>query len=105
MPNFLVTTTNHLLAIEPDADEAFIVHSGQGIYYGITTDEQGSYYVACRNATAGPESDIVRAGERGSILIFDNSLSLVGEIISPFPLRDVHGIAHFDNRLWITCSY
>ena len=30
---------------------------------------------------------------------------MVGELHAPFPLRDVHGIACFDNRLWVTCSF
>ena len=30
---------------------------------------------------------------------------MAGELHAPFPLRDVHGIACFDNRLWVTCSF
>ncbi|HYO80749.1 MAG TPA: hypothetical protein VES20_05055 [Bryobacteraceae bacterium] len=102
---FLVSTTHHLLAIEPESTTASLVHTGKGLYFGLAADIDGRIYVGCRNAVAGPESAEVRAAERGSILVFDPRLELVGEITAPFALRDVHGIACFDDRLWVTCSF
>jgi hypothetical protein len=102
---FLVSTTHCLLAVDAEQGCAFLLHSGQGLYFGLAFDPQGRFYVACRNATAGPESEAVRAAERGSVLIFDSTLRFCGELTAPFPLRDVHGIAYFDNRLWVTCSF
>jgi hypothetical protein len=37
--------------------------------------------------------------------MLDRSFHVVGEIQPPFPMRDVHGIACFDDRLWVTCSF
>jgi hypothetical protein len=102
---YLLTTTHHLLAFDGE-ESFFLVHSGKGLYYGLA--HNGAYlYVACRNQTTGPDDAEARARERGSILVFDAaSLAFVAEL-SPedFPLRDVHGIAFFDGRLWVTSSH
>lgn len=102
---FLVSTTRHLLAVEPGAGTASILHSGKGLYFGLATDDEGNVYAACRNAVAGPESAEVRAAERGTVLVFSSDLREIEEIVPPFPLRDVHGIAVFDTQLWVTCSF
>ena len=102
---FLLTTTHHVLVFDGQ-DRFFRVHSGKGLYYGIAQDDRHTY-ISCRNQTIGPVDAKARAEETGSILILDSaSLLPVAEILpEEFPLRDVHGIAHFDNKLWVTSSF
>lgn len=102
---FLVSTTHYLLAIDPETHQLWQVHSGSGLYYGLAKDTNGLLYAACRNTVAGPDDETVRAAETGSILVLDRGFRVVREIQSPFPLRDVHGIACFEGRLWVTCSF
>ena len=102
---FLVATTHHLLAIEPQCETLWRIHSGAGLYFGLAVDSDGLLYAACRNSILGPENDQARAAEQGSILVFDREFRLREELRPEFPLRDVHGIAYFDSRLWVTCSY
>lgn len=105
IPGFLLTTTHHLLAFD-DQDRFFRVHSGKGLYYGIAQDGP-HIYISCRNQTQGPVDTTARAEERGSILILDSASLLPIADLRPndFPLRDVHGIAHFDGKLWVTSSF
>jgi hypothetical protein len=105
IPGFLLTTTHHVLAFDGQ-DRFFRVHSGNGLYYGIAKDGRHTY-IACRNQTKGPVDAAARAEETGSILILDAvSLLPIAEIRpEEFPLRDVHGIAHFDGKLWVTSSF
>jgi len=105
MPGFLLTTTHHVLAFD-GRDRFFRVHSGNGLYYGIAQDGP-HLYIACRNQTQGPVDAAARAAESGSILILEAaSLHPIAEIRpADFPLRDVHGIAHFDGKLWVTSSF
>jgi hypothetical protein len=105
IPGFLLTTTHHVLAF--DGQEGFFkVHSGKGLYYGIARDGQ-HIYISCRNRTDGPADATARAEERGSILILDAATLLPIFEIRPedFPLRDVHGIAYFDSKLWVNSSF
>jgi hypothetical protein len=81
------------------------IHSGNGLYFGLAHDMDGRIYVACRNTTDGPENESVRAAERGSILVFDSNLKISDELAAPFPLRDLHQILCFDEKLWVTCSF
>jgi hypothetical protein len=76
------------------------------VYYGIAMDEK-HLYVACRNEVEGPTDASAREKERGSILVFDAaSLTLITELCpSDFPLRDVHGAAFIDGKLFVTCTY
>jgi hypothetical protein len=101
----LVSTTQHLLGLNPDDDSAYRIHSGQGLYFGLARDMENGIYVACRNATDDPENEAVRAAERGSILVFNSGLTISDELTAPFPLRDLHQILCFDGKLWITCSF
>jgi hypothetical protein len=41
----------------------------------------------------------------GTVLVLDRKFRVREELQPPFPLRDVHGIACFDGRVWVTCSY
>jgi hypothetical protein len=102
---FLITTTHHLLAFD-GRDRFFRVHSGKGLYYGIARNGR-KIYVSCRNQIKGLENASARAAEDGSILVFDAASLQPVEELRPekFALRDVHGIAYFDGRLWVTCSF
>lgn len=103
---FLITTTHHVLAARLDIVPQFWrIHTGAGLYYGVARDAEGLLYIACRNTTTGPESEAARAAEFGSILVLDRSFNVVKELRAPFPLRDVHGIDYFDDRLWVTCAF
>jgi hypothetical protein len=104
-PAFLITTTHHLLAFDGRRN-FFRVHSGKGLYYGLAQDHR-HVYVSCRNETGGPWDPALRAAESGSILVLDaGSLGRVGELRpEEFALRDVHGIACFDRKLWVTSSW
>jgi len=102
---FLVSTTHHLLAIEPESENLWRIHSGAGLYFGLANGADGLVYAACRHAILGPDNDQVRASEDGSILVLDHDLQVCQELRAPFRLRDIHGIACFDGRLWVTCSY
>jgi hypothetical protein len=104
-PRFLVSTTHDLLVIDVETDQLWRAHSGSGLYYGLAKDGTGLTYVACRNTVAGPDDEVVREAEVGTILVLDPSFRVVEEIQPPFPMRDVHGIACFDDRLWVTCSF
>jgi len=105
LKRFLVSTTHCLLAIDPEGGLSWRVHSGRGLYFGLALDPECRIYVACRNTTLGPEDETIRASERGSVLVLDQSFRVCDELTPPFPLRDVHGIAWFDHRLWVTCSF
>jgi len=105
MPQFLVSTTHHLLAVDPESRRLWRIHSGGGLYFGLAPGMDGKVYVARRNSVVGPESHEARSSEKGSILVLDRALAPCDELQSPFALRDVHGIACFEDRLWVTCSF
>jgi hypothetical protein len=106
MPNrFLVSTTHHLLAIEPQSGKLWRIHSGAGLYFGLAEGPNRLLYIACRNTVLGPNDNQVRSTEQGTILVLDRNFHVCDELRPEFPLRDVHGIACFEGRLWVTCSY
>lgn len=104
-PRFLVSTTQHLLAVDPESHQLWRIDSERGLYFGLADGPDGLLYTACRNNLCGPYCNEERRGEKGSILVFDRSFRMVDELRPPFPLRDVHGIAVAHGRLWVTCSY
>lgn len=98
----LVTTSVSFLKVNIKTYEVSVIHRGYGLYYGITK-AKNYYMVAARRRMVS--SDIPMDAERGVILLFNNKLEKVDEIEAPFPLRDMHEIKWFDNKLWVTCSY
>jgi hypothetical protein len=102
---FVVSTTHHLLALDPESHTLWRIHSGAGLYFGLAEGANGLLYVACRNTVLGSDNDQVRASEEGTILVIDHKFRVCDELRPVFPLRDVHGIACFDGRVWVTCSY
>jgi hypothetical protein len=102
---FLVSTTHHLLAIDPEQERIWKVHSGKGLYFGISSGRDHRIYVACRNTTLGADSESVRSSERGSVISLNSCFQVCEELTPPFPARDLHGMAWFDDKLWITCAF
>lgn len=80
-----------------------VVHSGRGLYYGITFSEK-YIYVAARNSVNCFDYLGHQVEERGEIIIFNSRLKEIGNLHAPFPLRDMHQILFFDEKLWVTCS-
>lgn len=99
---YLVTTSHALLLVDSHVGTYRQVHSGSGLYYGISRDHS-RIFVAARgqlNSSGTPPQN-----ERGRILVFDQSLNLAETWESPFPLRDMHQILWWREQLWITCSF
>jgi hypothetical protein len=78
------------------------IHTGAGLYYGITAAPDGRVFVVARNRMVS--SSTSSEEERGSLLEFDPNLDLLARHQSPFPLRDLHGITWHQDKLWMTCS-
>jgi len=98
----IVTTSQSVLLLDGVTGDATVLHRGAGLYYGIAR-VGGRYAVAARRrSVAGPTP---RPDERGCILLLDPELRSVRTLEAPFPLRDMHQVAWFDDRLWVTCSF
>lgn len=97
----LVTTSRSVLLFDAATGRYHPIHTGAGLYYGITASRR-HYLVAARkrmvSSSEPPES------ERGEILIFNRRLEHVGTWQAPFALRDMHEIKWHRGRLWVTCS-
>lgn len=100
--NILATTNHAFLAIDIDTGNAKVIDRAHGLYYGIAYSNQ-AIYVAARNSQSTTKE--TKAQEDGSILVYDFDLQLKDEIRAPFPLRDLHQIVYYDQKLWMTCSY
>lgn len=98
----LVTTSKSLLYVDVNTQQVTQVHTGKGLYYGITSDKD-FIYAGARNRLVSSEID--PAKEEGVILKFDHSLHLLEELKPAFPLRDIHQIKIIDKLLYITCSF
>ena len=98
----LVTTSHSLLRVDAESGQFEPVHRGRGLYFGIATDGR-RYFVAARGRMVS--STEPAEGERGVIFVFDRELRHVGELMPPFPMRDLHEIMWHDGKLWITCSF
>src|ERR1700683_2175770 len=100
---FLVSTRRHILLADIHRGKLYRVHSGSGLYYGLTL-LRGRLAAGCRNRLPS-EGDAERAQERGSLLFFDERLRVINELQPPFPMRDLHGIASIDDTLFVTCAF
>lgn len=99
----LVTTSNSILCVDLSTGAIYPLRRGEGLYYGITSNEAG-IMVGARNRMVSSEN--LAEHERGDILCFDRNLVFSSKIqSSQFPLRDIHDISWSNNCLWITCSY
>ncbi len=99
---YLATTSHALLIVDSTLGTVEPVHSGNGLYYGIASDAR-NFFVAARRCLVSEERE--RTGERGHILVFNHDLELVDTWEPSFPLRDMHQILWWRERLWITCSF
>lgn len=99
----LITTSHCVLGLD-ESERFFEIHSGKGLYYGMAI--AGSrLYVTARGDSTVPDGSEACACQSGSVLVFDtNTLALTDELRAPFPLRDMHGAACIDGKLFIACS-
>jgi hypothetical protein len=98
----LATTSQSVLLVDCFTGEASVLHRGAGLYYGIARIDSMWAVAARRRLVSSP---VPRDDERGCILLFDERLRQRDAVEAPFPLRDIHEIAWFDERLWVTCSF
>lgn len=98
----VVTTSQSVLLVDCGTGGSTVLHRGAGLYYGIARIGNG-YAVAARRRSVS--SAVPRPDEAGCILLFDTAFRLERVLEAPFPLRDMHQIAWFDDRLWVTCSF
>lgn len=99
---YLVTTSHALLSVDSANGAIEPVHSGDGLYYGITSDDRFVYVAARRRLVSAAHA---REDERGCILVFTRDLVPVDVWEAPFPLRDMHQILWWRGRLWISCTF
>ena len=98
----IATTSQSVLVVDCSTGRGSVLHRGSGLYYGIARIESGFAIAARRRLVS---SLVPRPDERGCILVFDGNFRESSVLEAPFPLRDVHQIAWFDRRLWVTCSH
>jgi hypothetical protein len=91
-----------VLLVDCLTGESNVLHRGSGLYYGIARIGSDIAIAARRRLVSSPVS---REEERGCILRFDRDLRVRDTLEAPFALRDIHQIAWFDERLWMTCSF
>lgn len=98
----LATTSHSVFALDCNTGDARVVHRGAGLYFGIA--RVGTRYaVAARRRLVS--SAVPREAEHGCLLLVDARFASCETIEAPFPLRDLHQIAWFDDRLFVTCSF
>jgi hypothetical protein len=101
--SLIVTTSHSVLRLAwPSLKQEAVVHRGEGLYYGIAHTPWGLAIAARRRLVS---STVPPADERGCVLLFDAAFRQTGELIAPFPLRDLHGMAYAADALWLTCSF
>ena len=104
----LVTTSRSLLALNLGTGEAKEVHTGKGLYFGITYSDELIFVSARNNYDPFEYLDNIDHFS-GSVLVFNYELELVTEIDMPTPttaatLRDLHQIIFLDDKLWLICA-
>lgn len=98
----LATTSRSFLCLDISTGNKQVIHSGDGLYYGIAVSPDHVFVAARRRMVS---SDTSAAQEAGVIHVFDHALRLVDTLIPPFQLRDLHGIAFDEGVLWAICSF
>jgi hypothetical protein len=96
----LATTTKAFWALHKESGRAWQIDSGNGVYYGISFDENFCY-VACRQAGLGAE----REPQDNAILCFDRTLRLKRILRAPMRIRDVHQIFCHEGTLYVCSTY
>ena len=103
--DLLVTTSTALLRLTGQGSDATICHvvtQGQGLYYGLATDEQKAVWAAARRSRV---SDALPSHEENGTLIKLSKEGVELTVDAPRPLRDLHGIAMRHGSIWLACSY
>lgn len=96
---FLVSTTKKLIIIDDNLENAYSIDSNHGVYYGISFSEK-CIYVAGRRSPYGIDLE-GRVKQKGIILCYDFNFNLVDILEPAFPLRDIHQLCWYDNKLWV----
>jgi hypothetical protein len=99
----LVTISDGFLVCDSRSGESHCVHSGSGVYYGISYSSENIFVAARHLHLAAGDKEV--ATSRGTILVFDYSLKLIDEFIPPFPVRAIHQVLYAENRLLVTSSF
>ncbi len=97
----LVTTSRSLLCVDTRTKQITKLHTGKGLYFGITSDEN-YIYVGARNRLVSSRKN--PEDEKGLILKFDHNLQLLDELQPSFQLKDIHQIRVIDSKLYVTCT-
>jgi len=100
--HLLITTYKYLIVFNLVKKKWEVVHKGEGIYYGIAKYKD-LIIVGKRNNPNKTNEDM--SNYSGSFLILNHNLKIIDEIKPTFPIRDLHGINVYDNKLWATCSF
>jgi lipopolysaccharide transport system ATP-binding protein len=98
----LASTSRSFLCVNMGTGERQVIHSGDGLYYGISVTYDRIFVAARRRMVS---SDKPVESETGVIHVFDHDFRLIDSLIPPFQLRDMHGIAYHEGVLWVICSY
>ena len=98
----VATTSQSVLLVDCRTGESNVLHRGAGLYYGIARMGSDIAIAARRRLVSSP---VPREEERGCILRFGPDLRVRETLEASFALRDIHQIAWFDERLWVTCSF
>lgn len=99
--NILITTNQSILLFDLQKFSYQIIHTGLGLYFGITKDNI-NYYIGCRNRLINQKSILE---EQCSILVLNKKFKEVTRIYCNLPLKDIHGITFFDNKLFCTNTF
>ncbi|OGT63976.1 MAG: hypothetical protein A2W69_02400 [Gammaproteobacteria bacterium RIFCSPLOWO2_02_47_7] len=103
MTTLLIATSRGFICIDEKMSRAYLIDRDNGTYYGITYNEKNIFVAARRISYAKGKG---RPEEQaGVILVYNYNLELVDELLPAFPLRDLHQIYYFDNKLWAVCTY
>lgn len=98
----IITTSQSIIKLNKLDLSWEIIHSGDGLYYGIEFYND-HLYVASRKRLVSSKSPM--SEEDGEIKVFDKNLNIIEVIKAPFKLRDMHQIRFIDDDLYITCTY
>lgn len=99
---FLISTSRSVLLFDLLAQRFEVIHSGRGLYYGISRFP-GGYLVAARNRMVSSGDPI--ESERGEILVLDHAFRHIDSWSAPFPLIDIHQIRWHNEQLWVICTF
>jgi hypothetical protein len=101
--NLLISMSDSLLAWNTAERHCWRIHTGDGVYYGISFSGDCIFVAARRYPLDGSEAEA--AHSNGVILVFDYRLNLRQELCPPFPVRDIHQILWDGGRLFVTAPY